>query len=156
MRLGDDFPGGVWMVDLAAVHDPDLVPLAIARAMAIDTRHAPDELTALVAALSHRDACLVVLDNCEHIVESVAATTVTVLGAARDASVLSTSRRPLGVDGEFVRPIQPLADTDSARLFTDRARLTAGTRPTCRSSKRSRSAANWTVCRWRSSWRLAS
>ncbi len=122
-RVGDRFPGGVWMVDLAGVERAGHVADAVATALDVDTRHAPDELTALVAALAHRPPCLAVLDNCEHLVEPVAAVVVAILNAAHDVRVLATSRRPLGIDGEYVRPLHPLGSAAAAQLFADRAEL---------------------------------
>ena len=62
------------------------------------------------------------LDNCEHVVEACASVVGTVLHACAEVRVLATSRRPLGVDGEFVLPVPPLPDRDAVALFADRAR----------------------------------
>ena len=121
--VGDRFSGGVWMVDLAPVGSPDLVAATVASGMGIDTRHAPDDRAAVVGTLAHRRACLLVLDNCEHLAEPCAALVEGVLRGGRSARVLATSRRPLGVAGEYVRPIRPLPEGDALVLLTDRARL---------------------------------
>jgi predicted ATPase len=121
-RLVDDFPGGVWTVDLAGVDESDFTT-TLSSALAVDVGHAVYENDRVLNALAHRPACLIVLDNCEHIVEPVAAMTAAMLGAAKHVRVLATSRRPLGVDGEFVRPLQPLPDDEAERLFADRVRL---------------------------------
>jgi predicted ATPase/DNA-binding SARP family transcriptional activator len=124
-RLAEQQPGGVWLVDLAGVGSSDRVAPAVAGTLAVDVRHAPDVVTALVAALNHRLPPLLVLDNCEHVVEACASVVGTLLEACAEVRVLATSRRPLGVDGEFVLPIPPLPDRDAVALFADRA-LSAG------------------------------
>jgi predicted ATPase/DNA-binding SARP family transcriptional activator len=122
-RVASRFPGGVWAVDLAGVDGSDL-GTAMASALAVDVRHGEHDIPTIVTALAHRPASLIVLDNCEHLVESLARVAVALLGASAHVRVLATSRRPLGVDGEFVRPLQPLPAGDAALLFADRARLT--------------------------------
>jgi predicted ATPase/DNA-binding SARP family transcriptional activator len=124
-RIADQFPGGVWLVDLAGVQLPQLVVDAVVSTLSIDARHAADELEAVASALAHRPASLLVLDNCEHLVEAAAAVAVAVLRAGPGVRVLATSRRPLGVDGEFVRPVHPLPEDEAVRLFAERARLAA-------------------------------
>ena len=141
------------MVDLAAIDDADLVRSASPPPWA-STPVTPDDLTAVTAALAHRPATLVILDNCEHLVETVAGVTRRPSLRRLIARGSRTSRRPLGVDGEFVRPLQPLAEADAIQLFADRARL-ADIRRSPRNTRR-RSVAGSTACRWRSSWRRAS
>jgi predicted ATPase/DNA-binding SARP family transcriptional activator len=123
-RIRDRFPGGVWTIDLAGVDDADL-RTTIASSLEIDVRHAgSDEMSRIVTAVANRPPCLIVLDNCEHLVESVRPITLALLDAGEHVRVIATSRRPLGVDGEFVRPVQPLPEADAVLLFVDRARLT--------------------------------
>jgi predicted ATPase len=122
-RLVDRFPGGVWAVDLAGVDQSDL-GTTLASALDVDVRHASTDTDRIVTAIAHRPEGLIVLDNCEHLVEAVAMVAAALLGTADKTRVLATSRRPLGVDGEFVRPVHPLPDGDAQRLFADRARLT--------------------------------
>lgn len=128
-RVAERFPGGVWLVDLGGVQTPNLIPMALASALAIDARHAPDELIAVAAGLARRPPCLVILDNCEHVVEAAAAAVKGLLRNVQHLRMLATSRRPLGVDGEFVRPLQPLPEGDAVALFADRARLAAAGGP---------------------------
>jgi len=122
-RLADELPGGAWLVDLAGVADPDLVAGAVATTLGVDVRHAPDDEAALVASLCRRPAHLVVFDNCEHVAEPCAAIVGSLLASCPELRVLATSRRPLGVAGEFVRPVHPLGEEQAVALFTDRARL---------------------------------
>jgi predicted ATPase/DNA-binding SARP family transcriptional activator len=122
-RLASRYPGGVWTVDLAGVDQSDL-GTALASALDIDVRHASTDTERIVTAIAHRPEGLIVLDNCEHLVEAVAKVAAALLGTADKPRVLATSRRPLGVDGEFARPVHPLPHGDAQRLFADRARLT--------------------------------
>ncbi|WP_182897638.1 BTAD domain-containing putative transcriptional regulator [Microbispora sp. H10830] len=75
----------------------------------------------LIAALSHR-VLLLVLDNCEHVVEEAAALAARLLAACPRLRVLATSREPLGVIGEHLYQVRPLDGEAAVRLFTDRAR----------------------------------
>lgn len=130
------YPDGVWMVDLAPLSDPSFVPSAVAVAIGlraeVGTVH-----DAIVDALRHRQT-LVVLDNCEHIVEGAAAIAGELLAAGPGVNVLSTSREQLGLPGELIYPVAPLDvphddPTElehanrygSVQLFVDRARLSA-------------------------------
>ena len=96
------FPDGVWWVALASLSDPDLVPQAVAKA--IEVREAPVEL--LAERLGAEEA-LLVLDNCEHLAESCAALSGSLLGSCPNLKVLSTSRETLGVAGERVWVVPP-------------------------------------------------
>ncbi|MGW5053601.1 BTAD domain-containing putative transcriptional regulator [Actinokineospora sp. NPDC004072] len=125
-----DFADGVWLVELAAA---DTVADEVLAALEIrDSDPAPAE-EKLAAALSPRHA-LLVLDNCEHLVEPVAALAARLLRAAPGVRVLATSREPLHVPGEVVWDVPPLAvpgpDDDPAacgavQLFVARAAAVA-------------------------------
>ncbi|GLX21481.1 BTAD domain-containing putative transcriptional regulator [Streptomyces lavendulae] len=78
-------------------------------------------LDRLTAALTDRPL-LLVLDNCEHVVDEAAALAARLLAACPRLRVLATSREPLGVIGEHVRQVRPLGEAAAVRLFTDRAR----------------------------------
>ncbi|MEU7723885.1 BTAD domain-containing putative transcriptional regulator [Streptomyces sp. NPDC040724] len=132
--LLDRFPDGVWLVELAPLSAPGDVPLAVLNALAL-REHAPaagDPLDRLAAALRTRTA-LLVLDNCEHLIEAAAATADRLLGECPGLRILATSREPLGLTGEALWPVHPLAlppqDADAAqalaspavRLLNDRA-----------------------------------
>jgi predicted ATPase/DNA-binding SARP family transcriptional activator len=97
---------------LAAVGEPELVLRA-------QDDPAPDVVARLVAAVAARDV-LLVLDNCEHLVDAAATLAETVLRASPRVQVLATSREPLGVPGEVLHPVESLADADAVRLFADR------------------------------------
>ncbi len=86
----------------------------------------PDDPTGrLVEHLAHRSRTrpfLLVLDNCEHVVDQAAALAETLLSHCPGLRVLATSREPLGVPGEVVRPVGPLPPDPAHRLFAERAR----------------------------------
>jgi predicted ATPase/DNA-binding SARP family transcriptional activator len=114
-------PGGCCFVDLAAVADPALVPHTVARALGLAEQAGQDDEQTVLAALPHRPGIVLVLDNCEHLAPACALLVDRVVRAAPRVRVLATSRRPLGVDGERVLPVAPLADDDAVRLLADRA-----------------------------------
>ena len=122
-RVVESFAGGVWVIDLAGVGSPERVADATAMVLSIDLRQVPDDREALVAALACRPACLLIFDNCEHLVESCAALIELVLRSSPGVRVLATSRRAIGVVGEYVSPVPPLRRDDAVTLFVDRARL---------------------------------
>ncbi len=125
-ELGEDFPDGVWVVELAGVQDADAVPAAVATTLGIAPQGDIPVLTTLVGTLAGKRLLLIV-DNCEHLLPDLATAIGTSVGAAGRAHVLVTSREPLGVDTEEVIRVAPLAVTggtssDAVTLFVDRAR----------------------------------
>jgi predicted ATPase/class 3 adenylate cyclase len=112
---------GAWFVDLAPIDDGELVASEIVTTMGLpEFRHGSRE-DALVAALARRDA-LVVLDNCEHLVDTVAEIVELIVHNCRSVTVLATSQEGLGVDGEVTLPVRPMHELDAERLFVERAR----------------------------------
>lgn len=116
-------PDGVWFVDLTAVaHDED-VPIAVTQAigLSIDGQDATEELTDFLRDKS----ILVILDNCEHVVDAVADLVDRLLADRSTARFLATSREAIDVDGEVVHVMAPLdsegADAPAVRLFVERA-----------------------------------
>ncbi|GLZ30026.1 SARP family transcriptional regulator [Lentzea sp. NBRC 105346] len=106
-------------VDLAPVRSA--VPQAVLGALGLRESALPqDPLQRLVAALSDRKV-LLVLDNCEHLVDEVARLVFDLLAACPDLRVLTTSREALGITGESLCAVPPLAPEPSVRLFADRA-----------------------------------
>ena len=125
---------------------------------------ADDVVDTLVAALNvggeaalferlKSSAALVILDNCEHVIDAAAALAVRLLDAAPGLRILCTSQVPLDVDGEVVFELAPLALADAVALFTPASRSAAPDRASRRGGRRgARSCADRsTVCRWRSS-----
>jgi len=98
---------GVWFVDLAPLGDARLVPSAVAQVLALDIR-SDDPVPGLVGALRDR-RLVVVLDNCEHVIEAAATLAAAILRGAADVHILATSREPLRVEGEFVQRLPPLS-----------------------------------------------
>jgi predicted ATPase/DNA-binding SARP family transcriptional activator/tetratricopeptide (TPR) repeat protein len=117
-----DFPGGAWLVDLAGVADPALVVHQVALTLSVGDPRDGDEEGTVLAALAHSDPVLLVLDNCEHLLARCAELVDRVARGCPGARVLATSRQPLGVDGEDVLVVTPLAEPDACRLFEDRVR----------------------------------
>jgi predicted ATPase/DNA-binding winged helix-turn-helix (wHTH) protein len=106
---------GVWLIDLAPLADPRLVPSALADALGFEIR-AENPLPGLVASFRDKEM-LLVLDNCEHVIDAAAALAVGVLAGAPGVQLLATSREPLRIEGERVHRLSPLASAPaSARL----------------------------------------
>ena len=98
---------GVCFVDLAPLADGRLVPSAVAQVLGFDIR-SDDPVPGLVGALRDRRLVLV-LDNCEHVIEAAAALAVAILRGAADVHILATSREPLRAEGEYVQRLPPLS-----------------------------------------------
>jgi predicted ATPase/DNA-binding winged helix-turn-helix (wHTH) protein len=114
------FPDGVWFIPLAPLADPGLVPSTIAGTLRLAGAGA-DPTSALAAWVRDKKA-LIVLDNCEHVVDEAAAITEAVLRMAPDVHVLATSREPLRVEGERLHRLSPLdVPPDRAELSADEA-----------------------------------
>ncbi|MEU5401723.1 BTAD domain-containing putative transcriptional regulator [Streptomyces sp. NPDC005963] len=123
-------PDGVWLVELAPVDDPDDVPETVLTTLgarqtvlrsagAEELRRGDDPLMRLVEHCSRR-RMLLVLDNCEHVVHAVATLAQRLLEECPGLTVLATSREPLNVAGELVRPVDPLPQPTALRLFAER------------------------------------
>ncbi|MGW8060956.1 AfsR/SARP family transcriptional regulator [Streptomyces ziwulingensis] len=136
-HAGDDTArDGVWLAELAPVDDPGAVPEAVLtalgaretvlygagaeemRAVATSDRQAG----AVERLVEHcgRRRMLIVLDNCEHVVEAAARLAEELLARCPGLTVLATSREPLGVPGESLRPVEPLPEPAALRLLADR------------------------------------
>jgi predicted ATPase len=113
---------GVWFVDLAAVMNDGEVPGAVAVALGL-TLGAGDLAAGVIAYLADK-AVLIVLDNCEHLIDACAQFAEAFLAVGGAASILATSREALAIDGEQVVVLPPLladsADAPAVRLFVDR------------------------------------
>lgn len=122
-ELAGEFGDGVCYVDLAPITHPDVVPVTVARALGLPDQPGQSTMDMLSQFLRDRHI-LVVLDNCEHLLDASAAVVVAVLGAAPRLTVLATSREPMGVSGEATWHVPSLSLADEAiELFADRARL---------------------------------
>jgi predicted ATPase/DNA-binding winged helix-turn-helix (wHTH) protein len=105
--LVGSYRDGVWLVELAALRDPDLVPSAIAAALGPGI--AADGGSKALPSILHHKSMLIVLDCCEHLVDAVAAVAEDILSVAPQLHVIATSREPLRANGETVRRLGPLA-----------------------------------------------
>ncbi len=124
--LADEYPDGVWMVELAPLTDPTAVPDAIATTLGITPTAGTPLIQTLVDALSGRRA-LLVMDNCEHVVGVVAHAVRELLARTTTLRVLATSREAIDVPGEQRRLVLPLtldggASSPAVTLFVERAR----------------------------------
>jgi predicted ATPase/DNA-binding winged helix-turn-helix (wHTH) protein len=105
-RMTAEYEHGVWLVDLASLGDARLVPSAVATVLGLQIP-AEDPIHGLVAAL--RDSrMLLLLDNCEHVIDVVASLATALLSGAKDVDILATSREPLRVAGENEYRLGPL------------------------------------------------
>ena len=121
-RLSDEFGDGVWCVDLAPITDPELVPVTVARALGLPDQPGRSTMETLTRFIADRQM-LMVLDNCEHLLDASAALVNALLATAAGLTLLTTSREPIGVAGEVSWRVPSLSLRDEAiELFTDRAR----------------------------------
>ncbi|MER7795466.1 BTAD domain-containing putative transcriptional regulator [Streptomyces sp. NPDC097640] len=131
------YPDGVWVAELAKLDHAAAVPGAVLSAVGdretsllatkLETRlggaDGADPAARLVELCAHR-RLLLLLDNCEHVIDAAAALAETLLAHCPGLSVLATSREPLGVPGETVRPVEPLRPAPAHQLFAERAAAT--------------------------------
>jgi class 3 adenylate cyclase len=121
-QLSGEFRDGVWYVDLAPITDPELVPVTVARALGLPDQPGRSTIDTLTRFLADRQM-LVVLDNCEHLLDASAALVNALLATAARLTLLTTSREPIGVPGEVSWRVPSLSlRTEAIDLFTDRAR----------------------------------
>ncbi len=121
-QLTAEYTDGVWYVDLAPITDPDVVPVAVARALGLPDQLRRSTMDTLLRFV-HDRRLLVVLDNCEHLLDPCAELVTSLLGAAPGLIMLATSREPIGVAGEVSWRVPSLSLADEAiELFIDRAR----------------------------------
>ncbi|MEU5954203.1 LuxR C-terminal-related transcriptional regulator [Streptomyces sp. NPDC047525] len=114
------FPDGVWLAELSALRDPELLPGTLATVLGLPEQTGVQPLDAVVDFLQQRRA-LIVLDTCEHLVDACAMLADVLLREAPGTSVLATSRQPLDVPGESCWPLQPLGGAEAVELFVQRA-----------------------------------
>ena len=118
-----EFDGGARYVDLAPIIDPDLVPLAVARALGLPDQPGRSTMDTIIRAVGARQM-LMVLDNCEHLLDPSANLITAMTSSCPGLTILTTSREPIGVAGEWTWRVPSLSLADEAvELFADRARL---------------------------------
>ncbi len=128
------YPHGVWLVELGELPDPALLTQTILTELGVRGQPSGDALQVLIDSLSSRQL-LLVLDNCEHLLDEVAGLSTALLRSCPDLQILATSRAPLHIVGEAVLPVPPMAAPepdrsggvaglsryDAVALFTERA-----------------------------------
>ena len=131
-EVADAYRDGVWLVELGSITDPSLVPTTVARVLGVREKSGAPLTTTLCAHLKARQL-LLILDNCEHLLDACATLTDAVLRTAAAATIIATSRESLHVEGEQTYPLQPLslpepsADekaigrSEAVQLFVERA-----------------------------------
>lgn len=133
--LADSHEDGVWLVELAPLRDPRLVQQSVAAAVGVRDESGSSLTDLLVDSLRSRHS-LLVLDNCEHLIDAVAGLVETLLVRCPQLRILATSREPLDLDGELVwrvpslsmadperpHPVEDLMQYEAVRLFAERAR----------------------------------
>jgi non-specific serine/threonine protein kinase len=132
----DDFPDGVWLVELAPLADPALVPQAVAVVLGVSEQSGQPLAATLSLALRPKQV-LLLLDNCEHLLDACAELVEMLLTGCPGLVVLTTSREMLGVPGEMawrvpslttpdpqrLPPLDEVLAYDAIQLFVERARL---------------------------------
>ena len=129
------YADGVWLAELAGFSEPELAPQAVASVLGVREQPGQTLVGALANHLNERKL-LLLLDNCEHVVDAVAHLVDFLLGSCSHLRVLTTSREPLGVEGEVLFPVPSLSVPtgspksaseigahDSVRLFAERTRV---------------------------------
>jgi predicted ATPase/DNA-binding winged helix-turn-helix (wHTH) protein len=130
------YENGVWLIDLAPLGDALLVPAALASALGLENR-SENPFPGLIAGLRDKKM-LLVLDNCEHVIDAAATLAVEILKGTREVHILATSREPLRAEGEWVMRLPalklpsgsaPLAaaealDYSAIQLFNERVEAT--------------------------------
>jgi predicted ATPase len=137
--VAGDMPGGVWLVELAPVSAPDEIPQTVATTLGLreaavqDASHGPRDLVSRLAEALPAAETLIVLDNCEHLIDAAARFVDGLLGRCPHLRIVATSREPLGILGEVLHPVHPLGLPErgmspaeavacpAVRLFVDRA-----------------------------------
>jgi predicted ATPase/DNA-binding NarL/FixJ family response regulator len=135
--LARGFPGGAWLVELADIRDPALVANAVIAALDLRAQASTEPLPLLLSYLRDKEL-LLVLDNCEHLLQTVAVLVADVISAAPRVRVIATSREPLSVSGEQMVPVPPLdlpsaheplaqvRHNEAVTLFVERAAAASG------------------------------
>ncbi|MFJ9244083.1 BTAD domain-containing putative transcriptional regulator [Streptomyces sp. NPDC101776] len=131
-RLAEEAAAGLpqaWLVELARLDRPEAVPGAVVSALGLretallttELITTQDDPVALLVEYCASRGRLLILDNCEHVIGAVADLAETLLTRCPGLTILATSREPLGVPGESVRPVEPLVPDQAHCLFGERA-----------------------------------
>ena len=165
--MAGDFADGVYAVELGDLWEPDLIVSRVAAVIGVEAEAGHPLQDTLAGALETRQA-LIMLDNCEHLVDACAALCQHLLACCPELRIVATSQEPLRIPQESVWQVAPLAVPPRTLPGTLR-NWPASRRPSCSRTGRRRpgpasrspsgtrwrwrtSAAPWTACRWPSSW----
>ncbi|MEY2249266.1 BTAD domain-containing putative transcriptional regulator [Streptomyces sp. BF23-18] len=131
-RLAEEAAAGLaqaWLAELAPLDRPEAVPGAVVSALGLretalitnEMAGGQDDPVALLVEYCAPRSQLLILDNCEHVIDAAAELAETLLTRCPGLTILATSREPLGIPGELVRPVEPLPPDSARRLFMERA-----------------------------------
>ena len=120
-RVEERFGDGAWLCELAPLEEGSAVNHAVAAALRLQQQQGLDIEATVIEYLRTRELLLVV-DNCEHVLDAAAKLIDQIVRQCPHVVVLATSREAIGVQGERILPVPPLAVEDATRLFADRAR----------------------------------
>ncbi len=120
LEAAGEWEHGVWFIDLATLDDPALIPEAVGVVVGAPAAPGTELWPEVLSHLEQRHA-LLVLDNCEHLAEDVGRAVAELIATCRRVGVLATSRGPLGLRGEEIYRLSPLATESAVDLFVDRA-----------------------------------
>jgi len=166
----DAAPSPIWVIDLTTLDRPVLVPPTVAALLGVSEQPGRPVIDALVDVLRSR-TCLLLLDNCEHVVDACAQLAEHMLRMCSGFNVLSTSRQPLGVSGETVLRVPPLslpasvieevqfastlAESEAVRLSVERTHSAVSSCGVTDQNANAvgSSAASWMGFHLRSNWR---
>ena len=123
--LLNDYPDGVWFSDFAPITEPELVASVIAKVVGM-TQAAGRRVDESIAPWLKRKKLLLILDNCEHVLETVAKIVDQILATAPDVKMVATSRQALGIRGEVIHRLPSLSVPDSAEGLQPREALQYG------------------------------
>ena len=123
--LRDEFRDGVWLIDLAPLAEPALVAHAVAGTVGVRVETEVSIQAALLEFLRSR-RLLLVIDNCEHLVDACALLAEALLTTCPEVAILATSREPLHIAGETTWRVATLPEPEAVRLFADRAMAASG------------------------------
>ena len=124
-RLAERYPDGIRFCDLSTLRRPAQLIRAVATALGVRDfapRRLGDQLVDQLIEQLRGHRVLLMLDNCEHLLAPIAHLVENLVRHTSTIDVLATSRERLGVDGEIIRPIEPLEEAAATQLFLDRAR----------------------------------
>ncbi len=120
----EQYTDGVWLVELASLSDPTLTPQAVAVALKVQEQAGSPLLDTLTASLKNKNL-LLILDNCEHLIQSCARLADTLLKSCPGLRILASSREGLGIAGEATYPVPPLTRLNPRHLPLGQARIAA-------------------------------